>query len=78
MLKARISISLPEPVLRQADSIAGEENTSRSQVIREAIEFYAKARQARELAEGYLEMAGMNLEITEEMLRAISDWPEWA
>lgn len=75
---ARISISLPDEVLSDADRMAREEGRSRSRLIAEAIELYVWTREAQEMAEGYLEMADMNRALAEEALEAALEiWAEW-
>jgi hypothetical protein len=45
-----ITISLPPPLLRQAEAVAKEENRTKSELLREALRFYVEARDLRRRA----------------------------
>jgi len=42
-----ITISLPPPLLRQAEAVAKEENRTKSELVREALRFYVETRAVR-------------------------------
>jgi predicted transcriptional regulator len=50
-----ITISVPPPLLKQAEQIAREENRTKSELLREALRFYIDAREVRK--EGMRERA---------------------
>lgn len=66
----RIMISVPDQLLREFDGIVSDENTNRSEFIREAMKFYIVERRRRILQEqmkkGYQDMANINLSIARE------------
>lgn len=66
----RIMISVPDQLLQEFDGIVSDENTNRSEFIREAMKFYIVERRRRILQEqmkkGYQEMAHINLSIAKE------------
>ena len=68
--KDRILVEFPSHLIERADVEAARTQTSRSQLIREALEGFLavreKARVERELAEAYCANAGRNLEMLEE------------
>ena len=45
-----MTISLPPPLLRQAEAVAREENRTKSELLREALRFYVQTREARRKA----------------------------
>ena len=45
-----ITISLPPPLLKQAEQMAAEENRSKSELLREALRFYVETRDVRRAA----------------------------
>ena len=45
-----MTISLPPPLLRQAEVVAREENRTKSELLREALRFYVATREARRKA----------------------------
>ena len=45
-----MTISLPPPLLRQAEVVAREENRTKSELLREALRFYVETREARRKA----------------------------
>jgi Arc/MetJ-type ribon-helix-helix transcriptional regulator len=45
-----VTISLPPPLLEQAERVAEEENRSKSELVREALRFYIETREVRRLA----------------------------
>ena len=65
----KILISLPEPLIEEMDSIANQDHTNRSRIIREAIHNYIEEKRKSELRavmkSGYLEMGKINLKIAE-------------
>jgi Arc/MetJ-type ribon-helix-helix transcriptional regulator len=45
-----VTISLPPPLLKEAERIAAEENRSKSELVREALRFYIETREVRRVA----------------------------
>jgi metal-responsive CopG/Arc/MetJ family transcriptional regulator len=45
-----MTISLPPPLLRQAEAVAQEENRTKSELLREALRFYVETREVRKKA----------------------------
>lgn len=70
----RIMISLPDNLLDEIDIIVEGEKRSRSEFIREAMRLYMQERQKKlireKLQKGYIEMAGLNLNLANEALEA--------
>lgn len=68
----RIMISLPYNLLQEVDGIIALENRSRSALIREAMWLYLQEREKNQIRErmrrGYLEMATLNLHLSNEAL----------
>lgn len=66
----RVAVDFPEPLLKSAECAAHELSISRSELIRLAVEHYAKdlyrAKLERELAEGYQANANLDRKIGEE------------
>ena len=66
----RIMISLPNQLLEEVDGIVQEENSNRSELIRQAMRVYLMERKKRHIREsmqqGYMEMAKINLNIASE------------
>jgi CopG family transcriptional regulator / antitoxin EndoAI len=73
----RIMISLPDQLLQEVDGIVEQENSNRSELIRQAMRLYLIERKKRYLREsmqrGYLEMAKINLHIASEAFHAEED-----
>jgi CopG family transcriptional regulator / antitoxin EndoAI len=73
----RIMISLPDQLLQEVDGIVEQENSNRSELIRQAMKLYLMDRKKRQLREsmqrGYLEMAKINLHIASEAFHAEED-----
>ncbi len=65
----KILITLPNTLLEEVDALALQENTNRSEFIREAMKYYIKYKKNLEIKErlkkGYQEMGEMNLAIAE-------------
>jgi CopG family transcriptional regulator/antitoxin EndoAI len=70
----RIMISLPHNLLTEVDGIVASEKRTRSEFIREAMKLYLQERKKRQIRErmqkGYLEMAKLNLALSNEALYA--------
>jgi CopG family transcriptional regulator/antitoxin EndoAI len=68
----RIMISLPHNLLEEVDGIVASEKRTRSEFIREAMRLYLQERKKRQIRErmrkGYLEMATLNLSLSQEAL----------
>ncbi|MNY59740.1 Antitoxin EndoAI [compost metagenome] len=73
----RIMISLPDQLLQEVDGIVEQENSNRSELIRQAMKLYLMERKKRQLRDsmqrGYLEMAKINLHIASEAFHAEED-----
>lgn len=73
----RIMISLPQNLLTEVDGIVALEKRTRSEFIREAMRLYLQERKKRQIRErmqrGYLEMAGINLALSNEAVYAESE-----
>lgn len=73
----RIMISLPDQLLQEVDGIVEQENSNRSELIRQAMKLYLMERKKRHLREsmqrGYMEMAKINLHIASEAFHAEED-----
>lgn len=67
-----ISVTLPDLLVEEVDTLAAADNRSRSEVIRLALRQYVSEKRRIELKEqmkrGYLEMGDINLEIAENSL----------
>jgi CopG family transcriptional regulator/antitoxin EndoAI len=65
----KILITVPDSLLQEVDILVSNENTSRSELIREAMRLYIKERKKAEVKEkmkkGYQEMAQINLQFAE-------------
>lgn len=70
-------ISLPQNLLTEVDGIVALEKRTRSEFIREAMRLYLQERKKRQIRErmqrGYLEMAGINLALSNEAVYAESE-----
>lgn len=66
----KVEVFLPEGLLSEVDSIAKNENITRSECIEHAMKLYIEERNKRELREqmiqGYQEMAEINISLSEE------------
>lgn len=73
----RIMISLPDNLLQEVDGIVEQENSNRSEFIRQAMKLYLTERKKRHLREsmqrGYMEMAKINLQFASEAFQAEED-----
>lgn len=73
----RIMISLPDYLLQEVDGVAENENSNRSELIRQAMRLYLLERKKRVLREtmqrGYMEMAKINLHMASEAFYAEED-----
>lgn len=73
----RIMISLPDHLLREVDYVAANENSNRSEVVRQAMKQYLVDRKKRLIRDamqrGYLEMAKINLNMASEAFHAEED-----
>jgi len=70
----RIMISLPSHLLKEVDGIVASEKRTRSEFIREAMKHYLQERRRKQIREemqkGYMEMAKINLSLSQEALMA--------
>ena len=73
----RIMISLPDYLLQGVDGVVENENSNRSELIRQAMRLYLLERKKRVLREtmqrGYMEMAKINLHMASEAFHAEED-----
>ncbi|MEX2415441.1 MAG: ribbon-helix-helix protein, CopG family [Paenibacillaceae bacterium] len=73
----RIMISLPDYLLKEVDGVVENENSNRSELIRQAMRLYLQERKKRVLREtmqrGYMEMAKINLHMASEAFHAEED-----
>lgn len=73
----RIMISLPDQLLQEVDGIVEQENSNRSELIRQAMKLYLLERRKRQIREsmqrGYMEMAKINLHMALEAFHAEED-----
>lgn len=77
----RIMITVPAALLQEVDGmVALEKGKNRSEFVREALHRFLEDRKRRELRDrmknGYLEMAGINLQLAEEGLPTEEDVAE--
>lgn len=65
----KILLTLPDSLLKDLDSLAKEENITRSKLIRDAMKAYVSGRQKafmlEKLKRGYMEMSEINSDIAE-------------
>ena len=70
----RIMISLPQHLLQEVDGMVQQDNSNRSEFIRNAMKLYLKERKKRLIREmmqrGYKEMAKINLNMASEAFLA--------
>ncbi len=70
--KRKVSVTLPDLLLEEVDTLASSLNRSRSEIIAIVLKQYLKERKSVELKEhlkkGYLEMSEINLNIAENSL----------
>lgn len=70
--KRKISVTLPDLLLEEVDTLASSLNRSRSEIIAIVLNQYLKERKSVELKErlkkGYLEMSEINLNIAQNSL----------
>ena len=60
---AKVLVTMPDEFLNKVDGLAGSENCSRSELIREALKNYM-----RRLSKNQMEHAGSNAKILEDIL----------
>jgi metal-responsive CopG/Arc/MetJ family transcriptional regulator len=66
----KVTISLPEELVKFADTVAEEKKTSRSQVIRECLKEAERQKESELLKKGYLAMAAEHKKLAELSLAA--------
>jgi len=70
----KILISLPDNLLKEIDHIVSVEKTNRSEFVREAMKLYIREKRKIEMRDrmkkGYMEMAEINLKLSEMCLEA--------
>ena len=73
----KVLITVPESLLREVDKVCSSEQASRSEFVRAAMRAYLLEKQklnlAKQLRQGYQEMAGINLTIADECFAAESE-----
>jgi len=75
---AKVSISLPERLLRELDRMVERRATTRSGLIAQVIETFLRREQEREMAVGYNAMADLNIALAEEDMEAVNEvWPSY-
>jgi Arc/MetJ-type ribon-helix-helix transcriptional regulator len=72
----KVTVSLPDDLLRFADERAGQVGKSRSQVVAKALEILRRVERDRLLAEGYRFFADLDVELAEADMAAVNEvWP---
>jgi metal-responsive CopG/Arc/MetJ family transcriptional regulator len=66
----KITLSIPQELVKVADRIAREKKTSRSRIVASCLEELVKQRLQSELEEGYRVMAKINKQIARETFEA--------
>ena len=68
--KRRISVTLPDLLVKETDSLALKLNRSRSEIVMLAVRRYLNESKKlnKQMKKGYLEMGEINLELAEESL----------
>ena len=70
----KIMVSLPQNLLQEVDGLVQRENSNRSELIRQAMNYYLHERKNRLIRDmmqrGYVEMACINLNIASEAFMA--------
>jgi len=73
----RVTISIPGELLEEVDNLVRAEKRNRSQFVAEAMTYYLKERKReqlrRELRDGYIRMASLNLQLAEEDYSSLDD-----
>ena len=73
----KILISLPDNLLKEIDNIVTVEKTNRSEFVREAMKLYIREKRKIQIMEkmkkGYLEMAEINIRLSEACFDADCD-----
>ena len=74
----KLTVSIPEELVKMADKVAKERKTSRSKVVSSCLQELAKQRLQAELEEGYRAMAKVNKQLANETFEAQREVvPEW-
>jgi metal-responsive CopG/Arc/MetJ family transcriptional regulator len=74
----KVTISLPPDLVRMADEIARETQTSRSKVVSSCLRELAERRLQEQMEEGYKAMAEENRRFANEAIELAGEvWPEW-
>jgi metal-responsive CopG/Arc/MetJ family transcriptional regulator len=72
----KVTVSLPDDLLRFADERADRVGESRSQVVAKALDVLRRAERNRLMAEGYRFYADLDVELAEADLAAVNEvWP---
>ena len=78
MQTVKMTVSIPEELVKIADRVAKERKTSRSKVVSSCLEELAKRKLNAELEEGYRAMAKVNKQVADEAFTAqrevVPDW----
>lgn len=78
---SKIWIALPDKLLAQLDSVAQVAGLSRDDVLRRAVEVYVdrsvQSQMCETMAQGYKEMATLNLALAVDDEDTLGDWPEY-
>jgi metal-responsive CopG/Arc/MetJ family transcriptional regulator len=67
---AKITISLPTPLLAAIDQLAQQERRTRSGLVHEALSLFLRERDKQEMIKGYQQLRGLHKELTGEALAA--------
>ncbi len=70
---AKVTISMPQDLLRAADELAEREGRGRSNVLQDALRSYIRERERQEMIKGYQEMAALNRELAEADMAAVNE-----
>ena len=69
----KVTISMPQDLLRAADELAEREGRGRSNVLQDALRSYIRERERQEMIKGYQEMAALNRELAEADMAAVNE-----
>ncbi len=78
---SKIWVALPDKLLEQLDNVAQVSGLSRNDVLRRAVEVYVdrsvQSDMCELMAQGYREMATLNLALAVDDEESLGDWPEY-
>ncbi len=70
---AKITISMPQDLLRAADELAERQGRGRSNILQDALRSYIRERERQDMIKGYQEMAALNRELAEEDMTTVNE-----